>query len=163
MAEILLIAPPDITDKSILGGNVDVDKYRFCILDTQVRVLEPLLGSTLYQYILTNKDTLTGLYLELFNDFIKPILRFGTIANYLSIASYMVDNGGIYKHTADNKEIVSVNEVTGLVQKYNSLADMYIIRFHKWICENHIPEYASSSDNIVNPDKNLRTKLGWKL
>ena len=157
MAEILLITPQEITDTTILGGNVDVDKYKFCILDTQVRVIEPLLGTLLYKYILTNRATLTGEYLTLFNDYVKPILKFSTVANYLEIASFMVDNGGIFKHTAENKDIPSMQEVTALVQKYNSLCDMYILRFDKWNGKNNIPEYG----RCQNPK--ISTKIGWRL
>lgn len=163
MAEILLINPNEITETTILGGNVDFDKYRFCIFDTQIKTIEPLLGSELYEYIKTNKDTLSGLYLELYNGYVKPILKFSSLATYIDIAPYMVDNGGVFKHQAESKEIVSTQEVNGLSQKYNGLADMYIIRFNKWICDNHIDEYHYSTDQNVNPNKNLRTTTGWHI
>jgi hypothetical protein len=164
MAELLLIDPNKLTETTILGGNVDFDKYRFCVLDTQIRVIEPLLGTELYEKIKTDyqAETLTGLYLELFNDYLTPILKFGSVATYLSIASYMVDNGGIFKHAPENKEIVSVSEVSGLVQTYNSHCDLHIIRFEKWIRQNLLPEYKTHQDK-VNASKDLRTKFGWKL
>jgi hypothetical protein len=164
MAELLLIDPNTMTDTTILGGNVDFDKYRFCVLDTQLRVVEPLLGTELYDKIKTDFEagTLDGLYLEMFNDYIKPILKFSSVASYLEIASYMVDNGGIFKHAPENKEQVAVSEVSGLVQKYNGISDMFIIRFEKWIRRNLLPEYKTSQDE-VNAVQNLRTKMGWKL
>lgn len=164
MAEILFISKTEMTNTTILGGNVDFDKYSFCVLDTQLRVLEPLLGTELYEKIKTDleTETLSGLYLELFNDYIKPITKFASVANYLEIGSYLVDNGGIYKHTADNKENVERNEVMSLVQKYNGMADMFIGRFQKWICKNHLTEYKTHQDK-VNADKNIKTIFGWKL
>lgn len=162
MAEILLITPQEITDATILGGNVDVDKYQFSIFDTQVKVIEPLLGTELYDYIKANKDTLAGLYLELYTEFVKPILKFSTLASYLEIASFMVDNGGIFKFTPEAKEVPTTAEITGLIQKYNSLSDMFIIRFQKWICKNPLDEYKTYQDE-VNANKDLRTKIGWKL
>lgn len=163
MAEKLLINPNEITETTILGGNVDVDKYLFCIFDTQIKVIEPLLGTDLYEYIKTNLNTLNGLYLELYTDYIKPILKFSSLATYIEIAPYMVDNGGVFKHQAEAKEVVNPNEVTGLAQKYNGLSDMYIIRLNKWLCNNTINEYHYSTDQDVNPNKNLRTIMGWKL
>lgn len=164
MAEILLITPTEITETTILGGNVDTDKYTFCILDAQLRVIEPMLGTELYEKIKTDleNNTLAGLYLELYNDYIKPITKFSTIANYLDIASYMVDNGGVFKHAPESKEIVSVSEVSSLVQKYNGMADMFIIRFQKWICKNYLIEYKSCQDK-VNADKDIKTTFGWKF
>jgi hypothetical protein len=162
--ETLLITPAEITDTTILGGNIDLDKYRFCIFDTQLRVIEPLLGTELYEKVLTDYENndLSGLYLELYSDYLKPILKFSSVANYLEIASYMVDNGGIFKYAPESKEIPSISEITGLTQKYNSLADMFIIRFDKWICNNTITEYNRYQDK-VNAKSNLRTKIGWKL
>lgn len=164
MAEILFITKTEMTNTTILGGNVDFDKYSFCVLDTQLRVLEPLLGTELYEKIKTDLDaeTLSGLYLEMFNDYVKPITKFASVANYLEIASYMVDNGGIYKHVADNKQVVEKNEVMSLVQKYNGMTDMFIIRFQKWICNNHLIEYKMYQDK-VNADKDIKTIFGWKF
>lgn len=162
MAETLLITAEEISDTTILGGNIDVDKYRFCIFDAQISVLEPLLGSELYDYIITNRNNLSGVYLTLFQEYIKPILKFSVVASYLEIAPYMVDNGGVFKHSPDNKEIVNLNENTTLIQKYKGLADMFIIRFEKFICENNIPEYKTAQDE-VNAQRNLRTTIGWKL
>jgi len=164
MAEILFITKTEMTNTTILGGNVDFDKYSFCVLDTQLRVLEPLLGTELYEKIKTDleDETLSGLYLEMFNDYVKPITKFASVANYLEIASYMVDNGGIYKHVTDNKQVVEKNEVMSLVQKYNGMTDMFIIRFQKWICNNNLIEYKMYQDK-VNADKDIKTIFGWKF
>ena len=164
MAEILFITKAEMTNTTILCGNVDFDKYSFCVLDTQLRVLEPLLGTELYEKIKTDleAETLSGLYLEMFNDYVKPITKFASVANYLEIASYLVDNGGVYKHVADNKQVVEKNEVMSLVQKYNGMTDMFIIRFQKWICKNHLVEYKTYQDK-VNADKDIKTIFGWKL
>ena len=103
MAELLFITPQEMTSSTILSGNTDTDKFLFCILNVQLTTIEPLLGTELYDKIKTDKeaDTLAGLYLELYTDFIKPITKNEALAQYIEIASYMVDNGGIYKHTAE--------------------------------------------------------------
>jgi hypothetical protein len=74
----------------------------------------------------------------------------------------MVDNGGIYKHTADNKEVVDRAEVQYLAEKYKALAQMYVQRFNKWICKNTIPEYKTCQDE-VNALKGINLLGGWKL
>jgi len=162
MAELLFIRPQEITASTILSGNIDIDKYNFVILDVQLRLIEPLLGTELYDKIVSDIEGagLTGLYLKMFEDYIKPILKHQTVAEYIEIASYMVDNGGIYKHTADNKEIVNKDEVLYLSQKSKSLATTYIKRFDKWICKNPLPEYKTYQDE-VNASKNINTMTGW--
>ena len=43
MAELLFIQPSEISKTTVLGGNVDIDKYQFCIINAQISVLEPLI------------------------------------------------------------------------------------------------------------------------
>lgn len=166
MAEILFISPTDLTDGTIISGNTDIDNYLYCILDTQVRVLEPILGSLLYDKIKTDLDSnsLAGLYLELYSEYVKPITKFESCATYLEVASYMVTNGGVLKHSPEGKEVVSKDEVYSLSQKYHGTSDMYIIRLKKWFCKHgsELTEYISDQDE-VKPNKNVRTIAGWRF
>jgi len=164
MAEFLFITPEEIQSTTIMGGNVDADKFLFCIANVQLTIIEPLLGSELYNKILIDaeNDTLTGLYLELYNIYIKPITKNSAVAEYLTIASYMVQNGGIFKHTGENIEVVDKQEIQYLAQKYNSYAQMFVQRFNKWICNNHLLEYKFHQDE-VNANKGIKLTAGWKL
>ena len=56
MAEFLFITPAEMTYSTILSGNTDTDKYLFCIADAQISVIEPLLGSILYDKIKADKE-----------------------------------------------------------------------------------------------------------
>lgn len=162
MAELLFIEPSEMTSTTILGGNVDIDKYIFCIANVQLTIIEPLLGTELYDKIVADKtnDALAGLYLELYTDFIKPITKNMALSEYIEIASYMVNNGGIYKHTGDNIEVVDKQEVQFLAGKNKNFAQMYIERFNKWICKNNLPEYKTYQDE-VNAIKGLDVAVGW--
>ena len=119
MAEFLFQTPQEITATTIMGGNVDPDKYLFNIANVQLTIIEPLLGTLLYDKIYTEAeaDTLSGDYLTLYNDYVKPIVKNSAVADYLTIASYMVTNGGIFKHTGENIEVVDKQEAQFLAQK----------------------------------------------
>jgi len=164
MAEILFISPQELSNTTILSGNVDIDKYTFCIANVQVTTIEPLLGSELYDKIIADleADTLAGLYLELFEKYIKPITKHYSVGQYIEIASYILDNGGLYKHTGENIEVVDKQEAQFLSNKYNAMAQMYVQRFEKWICKNTIPEYKTIQDD-VNAMKDVKLTAGWKL
>lgn len=164
MAEFLFITPQEMASTTVLGGNVDIDKYIFCIANVQLTVIEPLLGTELYDKILTDaeNDDLSGLYLTLYNNYVKPITKNKATAEYIEIGQYMVDNGGIYKHTGADIEVVSKDEVMFLSNKYNALAQMYILRFNKWICKNVIPEFKTYQDE-VNANRDMKVTAGWKL
>ena len=139
MAELLFVTPQEMTSSTILSGNTDTDKYLFCILNTQLTTIEPLLGSELYDKIISDieAETLTGLYLELYADFIKPITKNEALAQ-------------------------DKDEVQYLSGKYKSLAQMYVTRFEKWICKNPLIEYKTIQDE-VNALKNINLNVGWKL
>ena len=162
--EYLLIDPTTISKTTILGGNVYIDKYRYCIYNVQLLVLEPLLGTELYTKILADAEanTLAGLYLDLYTKFVKPIVKNESLAEYLEVASYLVTNGGVYKHTAENSEIVDKQEVQFLAGKYHAIGQALIQRFEKWICHNTIAEYKTWQDE-VNASKNIKTTGGWYL
>ena len=78
MATLLLIKPIDLKQRTVLGGNIDVDKINFMIDEVQRSTLEPLLGTELFEKILTDFDNtaLTGLYLELYNKIVIVGLLF---------------------------------------------------------------------------------------
>jgi len=162
MAELLFITPQEIASTTVLGGNVDIDKYVFCIANVQLSVIEPLLGTELYDKIIDDvtNDTLAGLYLDLYTEFIKPITKNMALSEYIEIASYMVNNGGIYKHTAENAEVVDKQEVQFLAGKNKNYAQMLIERFNKWICKNNLPEYKTYQDE-VNAIKGVDVAIGW--
>lgn len=161
--EFLFITPQELIQGTIIGGNVDVDKYITSVANVQISTIEPLLGTELYDKIKTEAqaDTLTGLYLTLYNEFVKPITKAEATAEYIEISSYILDNGGLYKHQSDNAEIVDKNEAQYLAGKYHSMAQMYIQRFEKWICKNDIEEYKLSQDEVNAQE--VKLTAGWKL
>ena len=163
MAELLFITPQEITQTSIIGGNVDTDKYQMCILETQVRVIEPLLGSELYQKIISDieLDTLTGDYLELFTDYVKPITKYEACAGYIAISPYTLTNGGLYKNNPENVEIVDKKEVDSLSERYSSIAQTYVERFNKWMELKKLEEYKLSQDKVNAIKININN--GWRF
>lgn len=155
--EVLLIRPSEITEFTPLGGNVDIDKYKPCILDVQITVIEPLLGTDLYEKIRTDfeNDTLSGDYLVLYDSYLKPILRYQVFAEYTEIASYMVTNGGIFKHQPVDSQIVEKSEAQYLAQTHRTKAQTYIERAESWLCKNPLPEYKKCKT------VNVQVTSGW--
>ena len=150
---VLLIKASELTKNSPLGGSIDPDKYASCIWDAQMLHLEPLLGEALYDKIVSDfeDETLSGKYLELYTDYIKPFMIHQTASNYLLIGAYQINNGGIYKHTAENAESVTSNDINLLHSSQQSKADAYALRMKKWLCKsgNRLSEYYEFNQ-VVN-------------
>ena len=168
MAEFTFIQPSDMTETTILGGNVDIDKYSLNIVNVQLTVIEPLLGTELYDKIIADASTggdtgsLTGDYLHLYTEFVRPITKHQALAEYITVSGFMITNGGAFKHQPDNAELMDKDEKALVSTIYSGLADTFIIRFEKWIGLNPLPEYKTSQDE-VNASKDIDNTGGWYL
>lgn len=162
MPDFLFIQPSEMTETTILGGNVDIDKYLFSIANVQITVIEPLLGTELYNKILADagNDVLTGLYATLYTEFVIPITKHQALAEYIEISDIILSNAGLFKNVPENAETLDKEEKLSLSQKYSAMADMYIIRWDKWICKNPLDEYKLSQDE-VNANKGISLIGGW--
>jgi len=159
-----MITPQEVMQFTPLGGNIDIDKIKPVIFDAQVTVIEPLLGTNLYNKIVADfeADTLAGSYLILYDNYLKPILRHQIFAEYVEIGSYVVDNGGIFKHQPADSVVVEKGEVQYLAQTQRAKAQMYVQRAERYLCIANIPEYAEYTA-LNNKVHNVKLSGGWHL
>jgi hypothetical protein len=144
----ILIKQEQLTRNTIIGGNVDTDRYLQAIKACQNIYIKPLLGSELYNKIVTDfeNNDLTGLYLELFDSFVTELIIHGSAEIYLGQGAYMVSNSGITKTKTESSETVSKEEIDYLVQASRKLYNLYEREFLTWIKENELPEYKKTCD-----------------
>jgi len=166
MATALFISRTDLVKNSIVDGNVDTDKFIQFIKIAQEIHIQNYLGSKLYNKISADiiANSLSGNYLDLVTDFIQPMLIHYAMVDYLPFAAYQVKNGGVFKHTSENAESATKDEVDFLVQKQRDFAEYYTRRFVDYICFNStlFPEYTSNTDSDVYPDKDVNSS-NWVL
>jgi len=153
MATTILLKENELTKNTLLGGNIDIDLYIPCIADAQRIRLEEILGETLYNKICLDfeDDELAGEYLTLYEGYIVPFLIAAAAVEYLLIGAYKVNNNGIFKTQPDNSVAIDKTEVDYLVNNMRLKSEMYQDRMLRWLYKNNLPEYVSSSTNIVNP------------
>lgn len=189
MADLIFITPKEMVQTTIIGGNVDTNKYTMCILNTQIRIIEPLLGSELYDKLITDLTpseyllqdgnenvinngeniiistlytaNLVEPYRTLFFDYVKPITKYEAVADYIAISPYTLTNGGLYKNSAENTEVVTKKEADSLSERYSAIAQTYVDRFDKFIELNkdNIPEYKTDQEKVNARDVNVNN--GW--
>lgn len=166
MATALFIKRQDLVRNSILDGNVDTDKFIQFIKIAQEIHVRNYLGTDLYNKISADivAGTLSGDYLELVNDFIQPMLIHYAMVDYLPFAAYQVKNGGVFKHSSENAETATKDEIDFLVQKERDIAEYYTRRFVDYMSFNQesFPEYYTNSNDDIHPDTNA-TFNGWVL
>lgn len=166
MAEALLISRNDLVKFTSMNGNIDTDKFMQYVKIAQDVHLQNILGTKLLRAIqdkITNSN-LTGDYLTLVTDYIKPILIHYSMVEYLPFASYTIGNKGLYKHTSENAETVSKTDLDSLVWKERQTAQSYTERFLDYICKNStlFPEYNENTTGDMYPSKKNYFG-GWHL
>jgi hypothetical protein len=166
MATALFISRTDLVKNSIIDGNVDTDKFIQFIKISQEIHLQNYLGSKLYDKISADivAGTLTGDYLALVTDYLQPMLIHYAMMDYLPFAAYQVKNGGVFKHSSENAETVSKDEIDFLSQKQRDFAEYYTRRFIDYICFNStkFPEYNNNTETDIYPDKDTNSS-NWVL
>ena len=158
----LFMSPADMKETTILGGNLDFDNFAYIMEDVQNTVILPLLGQELYDVISAGAEgnSLAGEYLELYNNFVKPITKYQTVAEYVIRGGFMITNGGNFLHTPENGQLMSEAQIERLYNTYTGMAETYMLRFEEWICLNHLTEYKTTQDG-VDAEKNMQSQSGW--
>lgn len=150
-----------------MGGNVDGDKFMHLLDDAQVLILEPVLGTKLYDKILTDFDdeTITGDYLKILNDYIKPVLWHSVFAQYLRDGVVLAQNTGIFTNSPENATPSNLDDIKYVAKSAQSKADVYIERLERYLCDTNLPEYQQAQDNNydIKPKKDVDTIGGWYL
>jgi hypothetical protein len=166
MATVLFIKRSDLVKNSILDGNVDTDKFIQYIKIAQEIHVRNYLGTDLYNKIATDisNSELEGNYLSLLNDFIQPMLIHWAMVDYLPFAAYSIKNGGVYKHSSENSESASKEEIDFLIDKERNIAEYYTRRFIDYMSFNQasFPEYNSNTNDDISPDTDAIFN-GWVL
>jgi len=150
-----------------LNGNVDTDKFLQYIKIAQDIHIQNYLGTDLYNKIQADIEgsSLTGDYLALVNDHIKPMLIHWAMVEMLPFISYTIANKGVFKHSSENATNVEKNEVDFLIEKERNVAQYYTDRFINYMSFNassKFPEYYTNSNDDVYPDKDASFE-GWVL
>ena len=167
MAEALLIQPIDLKRYTFVDGNLDVDKILQFVKIAQDIHVQGYLGTDLLNKLKTDitNNNLSGVYLALLEDYVKPMLIHWSMVEYLPFAAYNVTNKGMYKSTSENAESVDKNEVDFLIQKSRSLAENYSQRFVDYMVYNQssFPEYTSNTQNDIYPNHGNGQITNWHI
>lgn len=153
-----------------MGGNVDADKFMHLLNDVQVLVLEPVLGTALYDKIITDfneggVNNLSGDYLTMFNDYIKPVLWHSVFAEYLRDSIVLAKNTGTFTNLPENGQPSDIENIKYVAKAARSKADTYIDRLVRFLCDKSIPEYdnTQTNDYDIDPHRNVNTSISWHL
>lgn len=167
MATALFINRTDLVKNTIINGSVDTDRFIQIIKISQFQHLQIYCGTALYDQlsdaILNNN--VSADQTALLNDYLQPMLIHYSMVDYLPFASFEIKNGGLFKHTSENGQVATKEEIDFLTQKHRSYAEFYTRRFIDYMSFNaseKFPKYYENRDEDMYPSKSAAF-VGWVL
>lgn len=151
------ISIEELKQNNVINANVDSEYIEPALREAQDIFLREIIGDALYNAIENkiNGNTLTGKYLTLVNQYIKPYLENRMLASLVVPISMKIRNAGVIQQYDQNFNSSNVKDVAYLADYYNGRVEFYENRMTEYLKKNinDIPEYAYSSQNITNPSQ----------
>lgn len=142
-----------IKDNTPINQNVEISMIAPFIGAAQDVKIQPSIGTALYNRLMTGivNNNLTGNEITLLQ-LIRPSLAYWTLATALPFVANQVRNAGVVKVKSENTESSTKAEVDGLVAAAQNMAQFYMERVLRYLCDNgsSFPEYSSSDDMAPN-------------
>lgn len=161
---ILLISDLMIKERTAIHGNIDPKLIYPDIKAAQDMYIHPLLGSALYDKLLSdiNSATLTGDYKTLVDNYIVDTLIYYTLSELPTTIAYQFWNKGVVRKLGDNTELPSFDELMSLQRKYRDRAEFYGNRLTMYLKQNaptKFSEYLNPGNGIdtINPQNKVFT------
>lgn len=159
---ILFILPNLVKERTELHSNVDDKLIIPKIKIAQDMYLMPLLGTTLFNKILTDIDnnSLSGDYLILVEDYIVDIMVNYTMAKLAPALNAQFWNNGVSTKSVNGSTTVNGNDLKNVVSDFISQGDFYSQRCKRYLqqhAQNKYPEYYNqiAGIDIMIPETNV--------
>lgn len=141
--------------QTTFNANLDNEYIAPALEEAQSIYLREIIGDLLYNSI-TNKidsETLSGKYLTLVNQYIKPYLTYKVQSVIVIPLNNKTRNAGIINQYDQGFNTSTMKDTAYLADYYNSRAEFYANRLTTYLQKNtsDFPEYGYSDDNITQP------------
>ena len=145
----------DELKNSVLNANIDDEYIQPAITEAQTIYLREILGDALLNAIVSkiNGNTLTGKYLTLVNEYIKPYLSYMVQSIIVVPITYKIRNAGVIQQYDQGFTSTQMKDTQYLKDYYDGKAEFYGNRLTTYLQKNtaDFPEYGYSDDNITQP------------
>ena len=158
MAQALFIRPMDVKRFTAANGNIDNDRFLQYLFIAQEIHIQRFLGSDLTEALETkiNGSSLSGNYLTLVQDYVKPALCHWAMVEALPFLAITIGAKGVFRHTSENGTTATKEEVDFLVEKERQTAQYFSNRLIDYLKDNAstmFPEYYTNTGNTdISPD-----------
>lgn len=163
MENTLLISESKLKRFTDINNNLDVDLISSVIREAQIIHITRLLGTKLYDKILSDVDggTLTGDYKSLVDDYIQDSLIYWSYYESLETIYLRPRNAGLVKPTGGENNIdADMALYDKKRQSVKNKAEYFSERLVDFLCYNNslFPEYGSEQNEDIYPDMGTQFK-----
>jgi len=155
MAEVLLISADYIYQNTPTNDSVESAKIFPFIRLAQDKYIEPALGTDLLNKLKNDGAGVSGNYLILRDEYVRPALCWFAYQEMLPSLNYKIDNGSIAQHNSENTTAAGLSEMNALVEQAKGHARYYDGRLKDYLCHNSslFPEYSTNSGSDISPTR----------
>ena len=167
---ILFITRDDLVKRTPFGGNIQPEKLIPHVKTAQDKHMLPILGTVLFEYLQQQiaANTVSGVYVELLDDYIKDCLVHYTAVEALPFLSYTFANSGIVRNVGEASQAPTKVEIDFLLDKELQSAQFYAQRLRDFLIAKsptQIPQYyqATGDSREVYPNRGVQYYTGWNI
>lgn len=159
----LLVSADMVKDRTGIHTNIDEKLLFPTIKFCQDMFIHPILGSALFNKIITDVPNVTGDYKTLLDDYIIDPLAWYILSESVTDISYQMWNKGVVRKSGDNSENPSPDELQMIRDKYRVRAEWYGERLRTYLIATStasvLPEYFNGNTELddINPQGNSFT------
>lgn len=155
MANVLFISEETLKQNTIVSENVDPKLFRMAISDAQDMYMLPILGTTLYNDLVTSVSafTVSGTaisepYQILLDTYIKPTLTKYSLFRMVITLSYKFQNKNIGVKSSEFSQQASYENLTKLKEQALNDAEIYAERLSNFLLANNAiyPKYLTQEN-----------------
>ena len=155
----LMIQPQDVISLTPFDGNIDIDNLKPMIFIAQTTHLKAFLGTKLYNKIYTDysadyvdgvftANNLQGVYLTIYEDYIKDFLSYYTSSLFVDFGGVKVSENGLHKVAGENMTSLDSSETEKLSLAYTKLVSNVESNFKEFVSDKDIVELQGEIINI---------------
>lgn len=159
----IILSEQFVRAQSVINDSVDFKLLRPIIFMIQDTKLKQLLGSNLYNDILTQTTpptSLTGANQVLVDDYILPCLHWYLVAEHCIVTKFRFMNKGIMEKNSDNSQQTSTDDLKFIERRYSNMAECYGQDMKNYIIAN--PTLYPSYWNNAGIDKTQPIRTVFK-
>lgn len=164
---ILFVDPEYLKNQTFLNGSVEDAYLRPAINVAQDKWIAPYLGDALYDKLKSDVEgsSVTGNYLILLRDYIRPALAWWTCVEYMPNALTKIDNGGLVQRQSEDVQPATRSEENQLKEQARQNAHHYTEKLYRYLCYNDelFDEYDDNVDEQRHPIRFKSTYNGMTV